>query len=175
MDAPQSRPGCDPRQPRRAAIADDVGDQDCRHSPGFAQLRPSGSTKRYHRSQLPRARAEADYSGKPNIRAPRIIFFERMGLFQVRGSCECLRTGSSSMRRSRAAILTPSPIRSPARPPPRRRPDECRCETQCVKFRRQASITLDQRRSTSIAQRTASTTLRNSMIEPPPARLTMRP
>jgi hypothetical protein len=28
---------------------------------------------------------------------------------------------------------------------------------------------------TSIAQRTASTTLRNSMIEPSPVRLTMRP
>jgi hypothetical protein len=36
--------------------------------------------ERYHRSQLPGAGMEADYSGNPNIRAPRIIFSSRAGM-----------------------------------------------------------------------------------------------
>ena len=40
---------------------------------------------------------------------------------------------------------------------------------------RHAGVALDETVCTSIAQRTASTTLRNSMIEPSPVRLTTRP
>jgi|HubBroStandDraft_6_1064221.scaffolds.fasta_scaffold2605118_1 hypothetical protein len=80
MEAPQARQGAILVNPGEPAIADDIRDQDCRYFPGFAQFASLRRTKRYHRSQLPRARAEADYSGNPNIRAPRIIFSSRAGM-----------------------------------------------------------------------------------------------
>jgi hypothetical protein len=79
-EAPQARQGAILVGCGEPTVADDVGDQDCRHFPGFAQFASLRPTKRYHRSQLPRARAEADYSGNPNIRAPRIIFSSRAGM-----------------------------------------------------------------------------------------------
>jgi hypothetical protein len=65
---------------REPAVTDHIGNQDGSDLSGLAHGAPSGLRERYHRSQLPGAGMEADYSGNPNIRAPRIIFSSRAGM-----------------------------------------------------------------------------------------------
>jgi transposase len=75
---------------------------------------------------------------------------------------------------NRAAMLTPSPIRSPSlssTTSPRWMPIRNSMRLSGATLALRSTIPL----WTSMAQLTASTTLRNSMMLPPPVRLTMRP
>ena len=80
MQAPQARQGAILVNPGEPAIADDIRGQDCRHFPDFAQLCSSGRRNATIEASCRGLARKADYSGKPNIRAPRIIFSSRVGM-----------------------------------------------------------------------------------------------
>ncbi len=80
-----------------------------------------------------------------------------------------------------ARLANPLKRHSPRHPsgrrrsPPQRRRDECRSETRCGARAGGRALRSTMALWTSIAQRTASTTLRNSMMLPSPVCLTTRP